>query len=131
MQICLALGISADCGSLVTRLKCFEVEKSLLIIKNIRLIRTALVKYLEDSDLLPDDQHAYIKDGSTLPQLLNHIGAAFRKPEESKATDPTYLEFAKAFNKIDHDIFCHKLNALGFSGRLGIWIRKFLVGKFQ
>ena len=79
MQICLALGISADCGSLATSLKCFEVEKSLLIIKNIRLIRTALVKYLEDNDLLPEDQHAYIKDGSTLPQLLNHIEVAFRK----------------------------------------------------
>merc|ERR1712236_122279 len=96
-----------------------------------RVIRTALVKYLSNNDLLPWDQHAYIKGRSTLSQLLNHIEDSIRNWEEGKATDTIYLDFAKAFDKVDHDILCHKLKALGVSGKLGIWIREFLVGRSQ
>ena len=96
-----------------------------------RVIRTALVKYLEDNNLLPSDQHAYIRGRSTLSQLLNHVEDAIRNWEEGKATDTIYLDFAKAFDKVDHDILCHKLKELGVSGRLGIWIREFLVGRSQ
>merc|ERR1712121_483943 len=96
-----------------------------------RVIRTALVKYLEDNNLLPRDQHAYIRGRSTLSQLLNHVEDTIRNWEEGKATDTIYLDFAKAFDKVDHNTLCHKLKALGVSGKLGIWIREFLVGRSQ
>merc|ERR1712033_38958 len=86
---------------------------------------------LSDNDLLPRDQHAHIKGRSTLSQLLNHIEDSIRNWEEGKATDTVYLDFAKAFDKVDHNILCHKLKALGVSGKLGIWIREFLVGRSQ
>merc|ERR1712121_438709 len=88
-----------------------------------RVIRTALVEYLSDNDLLPRDQHAYIKGRSTLSQLLNHIEDSTRNWEEGKATDTMYLDFAKAFDKVDRDILCYKLKALDVSGKLNIWIR--------
>ena len=62
---------------------------------------------------------------------MNHIEDSIRNWEEGKATDTIYLDFAKAFDKVDHDILCHKLKALGVSGKLGIWIREFLVGRSQ
>ena len=94
-----------------------------------RIIRTAIVKYLEDNNLLPEDQHAYIKDRSTLSQLLNHVEEAISYWEDGKATDTMYLDFAKAFDKVDHDILCHKLRALGITGKVGVWIKEFLTGK--
>merc|ERR1712121_249911 len=96
-----------------------------------RVMQTALVEYLGDNDLLPRDQHAYIKGRSTLSQLLNYTEDSIRNWEEGKATDTIYLDFAKAFDKVDHDILCHKLKVLGISGKLGIWIREFLVGRSQ
>merc|ERR1711942_456176 len=81
-----------------------------------RVIRTALVDYLQNNDLLPRDQHAYIKGRSTLSQLLNHIEDSIRNWEEGKATDTIYLDFAKAFDKVGHDILCHKLKALVYNG---------------
>ena len=63
------------------------------------------VKYLGYNNLLTGDQHAYIRGRSTLSQLLNHIEDAIRNWEEGKATDTIYLDFAKAFDKVDHDIF--------------------------
>ena len=88
-----------------------------------RIIRTALVKYLEDNNLVPEDQHGFIKGKSTLSQLLNHMEESIRNWEDGKATDTIYLDFAKAFDKVDHDILCHKLKALGITGKLGMWIR--------
>ena len=96
-----------------------------------RIIRTAIVKHLEDNSLLPEDQHAYIKGRSTLSQLLNHVEEAIRNWEEGKATDTIYLDFAKAFDKVDHDILCHKLRALGITGKVGVWIKEFLTGRYQ
>merc|ERR1712121_320499 len=42
-----------------------------------------------------------------------------------------YLDFAKAFDKVDHDILCHKLRALGITGKAGVWIKEFLSGRYQ
>merc|ERR1712121_167586 len=41
-----------------------------------RIIRTAIIKHLEDNKLLPEDQHAYIKGRSTLSQLLESCGGS-------------------------------------------------------
>ena len=56
---------------------------------------------------------------------------AIRNWEEGKATDTIYLDFAKAFDKVDHDIICHKLRALGITGKVGVWIKEFLTGRYQ
>ena len=41
------------------------------------------------------------------------------------------MDFAKAFDKVDHNLLCQKLKRLGIIGKLGIWIREFLTGRFQ
>ena len=74
-----------------------------------RIIRTTLVNYLNDNSLLPENQHGFISGRSTLSQLLNHVEEAIRAWEKGKVTDTLYLDFAKAFDKVDHDILCHKL----------------------
>ena len=51
--------------------------------------------------------------------------------EDGKSTDTVYLDFSKAFDKVDHNILCHKIKRLGITGRVGIWIREFLTGRFQ
>ena len=40
--------------------------------------------------------------------------------------DMIYLDFSKAFDKVDHDILLHKLRDLGITGRLGLWFFHFL-----
>ena len=96
-----------------------------------RIVRTALVDYLNKNNLLPEDQHGFISGRSTLSQLLNHMEEAIRAWEVEKVTDTVYLDFAKAFDKVDHDILCHKLKNLGINGKVGIWIKEFLSGRSQ
>ena len=89
------------------------------------------MKHLECNNLLPKKQHGFISHRSTLSQLLQQIEHMIRAWEENKATDTIYLDFAKAFDKVDHNILCHKLKRLGITGKIGIWIREFLTGRSQ
>ena len=72
-----------------------------------------------------------MKGRSTLSQLLNHIEESIRAWEQGKVTDTVYLDFAKAFDKVDHNILCHKLKKLGIKGKLRVWTKEFLTGRFQ
>ena len=40
--------------------------------------------------------------------------------------DMIYLDFSKAFDKVDHGILLHKLKDVGIRGKFGIWFFQFL-----
>ena len=42
-----------------------------------------------------------------------------------------YLDFEKAFYKVDRDLLLRKLKGLGVKGKLGIWIQSFLKNRPQ
>ena len=48
-----------------------------------------------------------------------------------KNTDMIYLDFAKAFNKVDHAILRMKLRNLGIDGLTGRWLSRFLENRHQ
>ena len=49
--------------------------------------------------------------------------------EEGSNIDAVYLDFAKAFDKVDHELLLHKLKQMGVKGKLGRWIQNFLKGR--
>ena len=51
--------------------------------------------------------------------------------EEGGNVDTVYLDFSKAFDKVDIGILCHKLRELGIHGNLAIWIFNFLTNRKQ
>jgi len=40
-----------------------------------------------------------------------------------------YLDFAKAFDKVDHEILLEKVKKHKISGKIGKWIREFLTDR--
>ena len=96
-----------------------------------RVLRSAIVKHLEDNDMLPKNQHGFISGRSTLSQLLYQVEEMIREWEDGKVTDTIYLDFAKAFDKVDHNILLHKIKRVGICGKIGKWIREFLTGRYQ
>ena len=46
-------------------------------------------------------------------------------------TDVIYLDYAKAFDKVDHKLLLQKLKVYGITGRLYQWIRSFLSHRHQ
>jgi ribonuclease P/MRP protein subunit RPP40 len=45
--------------------------------------------------------------------------------------DSIYLDFSKAFGKVDTGILCHKLRAIGVVGKIGVWLHNFLSDRKQ
>ena len=50
---------------------------------------------------------------------------------EGADTDAIYLDFAKAFDKVDHQLLLKKLKAFGVTGKVFQWIESFLLDRDQ
>ena len=91
-----------------------------------RVIRRALVKHLEENQLLPEGQHGFRALRSTLTQLLSYWETILNELECGNGVDVIYTDFSKAFDKVETGVLLHKLKECGISGRVGSWIAAFL-----
>jgi sarcosine oxidase/L-pipecolate oxidase len=60
--------------------------------------------------------------------VLHSIG---QKLDKNEQTDIVYLDFAKAFDSVDHSILLHKLKCYGVTGRLLNWLGDYLNNRHQ
>ena len=104
---------------------------SLLIKTFEKVIRKQLVNYLDEHHLFNDNQSGFRGARSCLSQLLTHFDHVTRLLEQGKVVDVIYLDFAKAFDKVDIGITLKKLKSLGIHGRLGKWLQCFLTDRSQ
>ena len=94
------------------------------------LVRT-LVDFLDFKNLMDKNQHGSRSGRSTLSQLLLHHNRLLEALENGENIDAIYLDFAKAFDKVDHDLLLEKLKSLGVKGKVGMWIQSFLKNRHQ
>ena len=96
-----------------------------------RVIRKYLVEYLESNNLISSKQHGFRKGRSCLTQLLSHMDSILENRLNGLETDVIYLDYAKAFDKVDHSILLKKLELYGIKGKLHTWLTQFLRGRQQ
>ena len=96
-----------------------------------KCVRNHITTYMEENNLLNTSQHGFRKGRSCLSNLLTHYDQLLHNLAEGKNTDVVFLDFAKAFDKVDHGVLLHKLKSLGITGKLGLWLHSFLVGRSQ
>ena len=96
-----------------------------------RVVRKHLVKHLEDNELLSNNQHGFRKKKSCMTQLLSHIEHIYKSLNNDDEVDVIYLDFAKAFDKVDHAILLSKLEQYGIKGKALAWIKEFLLERKQ
>ena len=139
-----------DCGVLPTKIKCSHVKpifkngersspknyRPISLISHLgkifeRLVVKNLTEYLNSLDLFNKQQHGFRSGRSCLSQLLEHHQKVLAGLEAGSSVDVVYLDFAKAFDKVDYSILLAKLNAIGISGKLLRWIHSFLTERKQ
>ena len=96
-----------------------------------RVVAKKILEYLESKGLLNPAQHTFRKGRSCLSQLLQHYQQVLNIMEHGDSADVIYLDFSKAFDKVDHKILIHKLSTVGIRGRLLSWIKSFLDSRTQ
>ena len=96
-----------------------------------RIVKDKILNHLERNNLLCKHQHGFRPGRSCLTQLLAHINIVLENFLLNKDTDSIYLDYAKAFDKVDHELLIHKLQCYGIQGELLQWIKAFLSNRYQ
>ena len=96
-----------------------------------KIVKAKIFEYLHQNTIIKSKQHAYLLGKSCLSNLINHYEQILDILEEGKNADVVYLDFAKAFDKVDHGLLLHKLKLCGIGGKVGIWIHSFLDNRHQ
>ena len=82
-------------------------------------------------DMITDEQHGFIRKRSRVTQLLSVFHGIGNNLDKNTQTDILYLDFAKAFDSVDHDILIAKLKSYGVRGNLLNWFADYLHGRVQ
>jgi hypothetical protein len=84
-----------------------------------RVVRVQVIDYMVAYKMFDQCQHGSISGRSTVSQLLVHHYEIVEGLSKGGNVDCVYIDFAKAYNKVDHGILAHKLKDLGITGNLG------------
>ena len=82
-----------------------------------RVIRKHIVKYLETNNLLNQGQYGFRSGRSCLTQLIDHYDRVLHQCEIGANVDVIYLDFAKAFDKVHHNILLSKIRNMGIGAK--------------
>ncbi|XP_063688434.1 uncharacterized protein LOC134821660 [Bolinopsis microptera] len=96
-----------------------------------RVIRKKLVNYLEINNLICSKQHGFRSGRSCLTQLLHHFDDVLDSLSNNSDFDSIYLDYAKAFDKVDHKLLLRKLQLYGIHPKIIKWIESFLSDRKQ
>lgn len=96
-----------------------------------RVLTVKIVLYVEENNILTDQQHGFRAHRNCLTQLLIHIDNILKIAESDNNADVVYIDFAKAFDKVDHKILLYKIKNLGIQGKIYNWIESFLSNRHQ
>ncbi len=76
-------------------------------------------------------QFGFLKGKSTTAQLLRVLHEIGESLDKRVQTDAIYLDFAKAFDRVDHRLLVKKLHQYGICGNLLKWFESYLSDRYQ
>ena len=95
------------------------------------IVRDVIVQHLSIHSLIRSSQHGFMAGRSTVTNLLAYMETLTKLLDDGHAVDVLYLDFAKAFDKVPHTRLLAKCRGLGLSGKLLLWIEKWLTDRKQ
>ena len=95
------------------------------------LIRNTIMMHLCENSLINSTQHGFMRRKSCLTNLLHCMEEVTSSLDDGNSIDILYLDFAKAFDKVQHQRLLAKLHSLNITGEVFNWIRAWLHGRKQ
>ena len=95
------------------------------------IIVSHIMDFLEANNILIPLQHGFRKQRSCETQLLDFVNELHANLDKNEQVDVIVMDFAKAFDKVNHSLLVHKLQYYGVDGRINNWISSFLHNRSQ
>ena len=95
------------------------------------IVVSNMMTFFEDNKILCNQQHGFRKGRSCESQLLEFVEEVSVGLEEGITTDVVVMDFAKAFDRVNHSLLTHKLAQYGVQGLVNNWISNFLAERSQ
>ena len=96
-----------------------------------KIVRSRVTAFWSEHQVFNPHQFGYLKEKSTLAQLLSCFHDWSSSRNNSKITDVVFLDLSKAFDSVPHERLLLKLNKYGIDGPLLLWFRQFLTKRQQ
>ena len=94
-------------------------------------VHTQLYDYLTDKNLLHPSQHGFRRKRSTQTALIKVIDNWLSNIDNGQVTAVVFLDLAKAFDTVKHNILVKKLQAIGVNGPDLDWFISYLDNRQQ
>jgi hypothetical protein len=95
------------------------------------IVTSQLMQHANRHDLLYDLQYGFREKRSCETQLLGFVDDLMKNMQGKSQTDVIIMDFAKAFDKVEHNRLCYKLQQYGIRGKTNQWIKAFLSNRTQ
>ena len=95
------------------------------------IIARNIMQHAEKNDILYPLQHGFRKGCSCETQLIEFVDDISKNLQEGRQTDILIMDFAKAFDKVNHSLLIHKLRYYGIDGKTTRWIQNWLEDRQQ
>ena len=96
-----------------------------------RVLRQFFTNHLEQNQLINTNQHGFRQNYSCSTQLLSYTNYILSSCIEGEEVDSLYLDYAKAFDKVDHGLLIKKLYYYGITEKYLNWIINFFKDRTQ
>ena len=97
------------------------------------ILKKHIVASMEENNIFNPGQHGFRLGRSCLSQLIAHYDHITRLLESGQHinVDVIYIDFAKAFDKVDYLVTMKQLKGMDISGNLRRWVHAFLTNRKQ
>ena len=96
-----------------------------------RLVYDQLYKHLNSNNLLAKEQSGFRTLHSTLTCLLKSTDDWYSSLDKGQLVGLVLIDLKKAFDTVDHNILCQKLEHYGLQGRELTWFKSYLSNRKQ